>query len=180
MRLSWLDVQAEGKVPLMSAQLGTNTARQKARKSPDNSTHSSYWQLLLDNSARFEVYKINLGQYCVEINQSKAPGGSLLDNYWTFGSPATGFDDPSNEALSLLLLMLPIHTLRLTHSAHQAVFPAGLTHQDLLYCIFIQHCLWKVQQRKKICFCILFCREKQFFAEFVAVWRVSVSPVGWC
>lgn len=44
MRLSWLEVQAEGKVPLMSAQLGTNTAQQKARICPDKWTHSSYWQ----------------------------------------------------------------------------------------------------------------------------------------
>lgn len=80
----------------------------------------------------------------------KSARGSLLDIYWTFGSPATSFDDSSNEALSLLLLMLPVHTLCRTHSAHHAVLPASLTHQDLLHCIFIQHRLWKVHREKKI------------------------------
>lgn len=56
MRLSWMDVHAEGKVPLMSAQLGTNTAPQKARNSPDKSSHNSYWQPVLDDSAWYEVY----------------------------------------------------------------------------------------------------------------------------
>jgi len=31
MRLSWVDVQADGNVPLMSAQLGTGTAQKKTQ-----------------------------------------------------------------------------------------------------------------------------------------------------
>ncbi len=111
----------------------------------DKHWHISHWQTLKDYKAIFPVDKMYL---------HAATALKLIDSiYWTFFPPAPCFDNPSNETLSLLSLMMPVHTLCNTHSTHQTVLPATLTHQDLLHCFFTQHRLQNAHTHF-ICACL--------------------------
>lgn len=62
--------------------------------------------------------------------------------YWTFCLTIPRFDDPLNEALSLLPVVMLVHTLDNTNSANLALLPTLLTHQDLLHYVLIQYSLF--------------------------------------
>lgn len=65
-----------------------------------------------------------------------------LEVYWTFCPTILCFDNPLNEALSLLPVLMLVHTLDDTNSANLTVLPTLLTHQDLLDYVLIQHSLF--------------------------------------